>query len=220
VNFAGAALSWPCAALLLYVTWKSDIRLLQQLCFSAQGIGLVAMLNLSALYHHKSWDWKNAQRVYSSLDQVGINAMIMGCYAPLMVASGSLKVLGFVWVLGCLGISLQACKLLQVNIEPLGTKAGVRWTALDWLNVLHYLLMGWAIAPILPVMIKQLPYQISLGIIAGGLLYTLGVPFLIAERIEFHQACWHGMVLMASTCFYVVTLKQAAAMHGSFELFF
>merc|ERR1711971_1529284 len=58
VNFVGAALSWPSALVLMFTVRGSQMDGLKQLCFLAHGIGLVAMLNLSALYHYRSWDWK------------------------------------------------------------------------------------------------------------------------------------------------------------------
>jgi hemolysin III len=213
VNFAGALFSWPCAAWLGYITWRSNLSNAQRICFLLFGLGLVSMLNLSALYHHASWDWEKAQRVYSSLDQVGINFMIIGCYAPLMLAVEGYKTLTVVCALGAVGLVLQGLRVARVNLRPLSQKKGARWTILDLINVVHYVLMGVMVIPPFPDIIANVQPD-ALGImLAGGILYIIGVPFLLFERLEFHQAYWHALVLMASSCFYAANVRQI--LHGA-----
>jgi hemolysin III len=57
-------------------------------------------------------------------------------------------------------------------------------------------------------------------VIAGGLLYTAGVPFLLAERLPYHNAIWHGFVLVATFVFYAAVtaemgVRAAAASAGA-----
>ena len=38
----------------------------------------------------------------------------------------------------------------------------------------------------------------------GGLMYTGGIIFFVRGNMEFHLAIWHGFVLLASVCFYLL----------------
>jgi len=52
-------------------------------------------------------------------------------------------------------------------------------------------------------------------IVAGGVVYTLGVAFFLWERLPFNTAIWHGFVLAASVMFFVaVTLHMAQTAPG------
>lgn len=208
VNSTGAVLAWPCALLLGYKTLTSGDPFLKQFCYSLHGIGLVAMLNLSWLYHHLAWDWKNAPRVYSPLDQVGINTMIIGCFAPLMLAVDGYRVLWCVCMLGLVGLVLQVLRLARMtdSLRPLSSRKGARWTIVDWINAVHYLLMGLLVLPDMPAMMEVLPPRTMAGIFAGGVLYIVGVPFLLCEQLEFHQTYWHICVVLGAMCFYTVNV--------------
>merc|ERR1712154_578667 len=122
-----------------------------QIGFLFHGIGLITMLNCSALYHYMCWDWKLAERLFS-LDHIGISAMIMGCYAPVMLACESYKTLLFVWILGTIGLAAEISKLLccfrTQAIDDADNEIQNRtgeWTMIDCLNLVRYLLMGWAV---------------------------------------------------------------------------
>jgi hemolysin III len=39
-------------------------------------------------------------------------------------------------------------------------------------------------------------------IVIGGILYSLGVLFHLLRRLRFHNAIWHGFVLLAAGCHY------------------
>lgn len=200
VNFLGAGLSWPLALALCASSVRRGRPVRHTLAFAASGVGLIGMLNLSAAYHFLAWDWPYAQLLVS-MDDSGISLMIMGSYTPLMVFADCYKCLALCWTFGILGFVMEAWKLQIRNEE--GT-AG-EWTAFDFVNLVRYLAMGWA-----PVLIscrylpKVLVRRDFVLIVAGGLLYTAGVPILLAGNTEFHLPIWHTFVLSASMCFYAV----------------
>jgi hemolysin III len=37
-------------------------------------------------------------------------------------------------------------------------------------------------------------------LVLGGCLYTAGVVFHLWEKLRYHNAIWHGFVLLASAC--------------------
>jgi hemolysin III len=45
---------------------------------------------------------------------------------------------------------------------------------------------------------------------AGGLLYSLGVIAHVSKRMPYQNAIWHGFVLAAAACHFVVVLRLAA----------
>jgi len=207
VNFTGASLSWVGAPMLCYISWHAGDVLLKQLGFLAHGCGLIAMLNCSAIYHYECWNWRISQLLLS-LDHIGISSMIMGCYTPVMIHCDAYKTLALVWVLGTIGLVTEIWKLMQHKAQKTPQLSTEEWGILDRLNVVRYLVMGWAILPIAPSLHHTLHASAILTCIAGGLMYTMGVLFFISGRLEFHLAIWHMMVLIASGCFYCVNLVQ------------
>ena len=51
------------------------------------------------------------------------------------------------------------------------------------------------------------PAGLSL-ILAGGVLYTLGVVFFLWERLPFHNTIWHVFVLTASWLLYAAVVVE------------
>lgn len=195
VNFTGAGLAWLAAPLLIYASWASEDSGMKVFGFCLQGLGLVTMLTCSALYHHLSWRWDMSQRLLS-LDHVGINTMIMGCYVPIMQHCNRLWILAMVCMLGMVGWLLELWKL----------RGGKPSATLKKLQLARYLAMGWAIIVIMPSVKMMSPDQLPSLYICSGLLISIGVVFFVCEGIEFHQAAWHGLVVVSSFAFYFTNL--------------
>merc|ERR1712125_242557 len=109
---------------------------------------------------------------------------------------------GFVACVGAMGIMLQMIKILTGPPpgEPrsFGAEDGKRrWSALDWMNVAHYIVMASACIPVWEAMHCALPRMEMQAIWFGGLLYSVGVPCLLSESVEFHNAAWHVCVVLA-----------------------
>src|SRR5258706_11373637 len=69
-----------------------------------------------------------------------------------------------------------------------------------------YLLLGWSIVVARnPVAAHVAPSAINL-LIAGGLLYSLGVPVYLLRRLGYHNAIWHALVLIGAGCHYAAVL--------------
>jgi hemolysin III len=45
-----------------------------------------------------------------------------------------------------------------------------------------------------------------LMLLAGGILYTAGVAFHLWERLPYHNAIWHALVLAASACHFAAVV--------------
>ena len=157
------------------------------------GIGLLAMLGSSALYHLvKEGRWKPRLR---RLDHAAIFMMIAGTYTPVVVFA----------IPGTWGWSL-------LTVVWAGAVAGatVKFLApgrFERLSVLAYLVLGWAgmaaIGPLLNAL--QTPDMVLLA--AGGLLYSLGVLMHLSTRLRYHNALWHLFVLVAAGCHFVAVYR-------------
>ena len=63
MNYTGAGLAWFGAIALVWASWSAGDAPLKQLSFGLHGVGLIAMLNFSALYHHRAWDWDRSHEL-------------------------------------------------------------------------------------------------------------------------------------------------------------
>lgn len=206
VNFAGAGLAWFAALFLVHRSWDANDSTVKLVCFCLHGAGLIIMLNCSALYHYWAWDWGRSEQLLS-LDHIGISAMIVGSYAPLMQHCECYKVLGFVCILGLAVLPMEAAKLqwpkrLEIN------GSGSNWSVIDIVHIIRYLVMGWACVVVAPTMKQELPSGALVAAVTGGLLYSFGIGFFVYQKLEFHLPIWHGAVLLASASFYLANLLE------------
>ena len=152
------------------------------------GVGLVAMLGLSALYNMAPRSPRKA--LYQRLDHAAIFIMIASSYTPfsLHVLSGGKAVafLGFVWMVALLGAAQKI------------------WAPHRFVRASTpiYLLLGWSGLIIVKPIIDALPVPAFVLLVAGGLLYSLGTLFHHWDRLPYQNAIWHGFVVTAAACHY------------------
>ncbi len=147
--------------------------------------GLFAMIAASAAYnlmphHHPS---KQALR---RLDHSAIFIMIAATYTPF--AANRLghpegdAILAAIWVCATFGVGLKLLFPGRFELASIGL----------------YLAMGWmAIAVIKPLAAAMAGIDFWL-LMAGGIVYSMGVAFYLIDRIPFHKAIWHAFVLIAA----------------------
>jgi len=154
---------------------------------SVYAVALVATFSASAFYHFTPWE--SIRPTLRRFDHAAIYVKIAGTYTPLVVIIGSAfayGVLGVVWALAVIGV----CAKLFF------------WRTPGRLGPWLYLGMGWLSLTIFWPLFGLIPVGASVLITAGGLLYSLGVPFYATEKLRFSMAIWHGFVLAASACFF------------------
>ena len=160
---------------------------------SIYGLTLVLLYSFSTLYHSVRGRAKNVLR---ELDHLSIYLLIAGTYTPfcLITLRGvwGWSLFGAVWGLALLG-----------SLQELWLKDGARI-----LSVVIYVLMGWAALAALG------PLQDSLGtigfawLVAGGLLYTVGIIFYVLDtRLRHAHGIWHLFVIAGSAAHYVTILR-------------
>lgn len=139
-----------------------------------------------------------AKRVFQILDHSAIYFLIAGTYTPftLGVLRGDLgwALLGLVWSLAVVGTVLKAL-------------GGVRYVNLStW----TYLAMGWLVLIAAKTVWALVPTWGLFWLVAGGLSYTVGAIFFMAERIRYFHFVWHVFVVAGTACHFFAVLWYAA----------
>jgi len=129
------------------------------------------------------------------LDHSAIYLLIAGTYTPfaLGVLGGAWgwTLFGLVWGLALVGILAK-------------TTLGFRFPVS---SVLLYLGMGWlGVIAARPLMQSLTTHELT-WIVAGGLAYTVGVPFYMWKGRRFTHAIWHLFVLGGVACHFVAVLS-------------
>ena len=64
--------------------------------------------------------------------------------------------------------------------------------------IVLYLAQGWMILPLLPSVAASLPFLSLVCLVAGGVVYCLGVVVFTRVQWQLQNAVWHAMVLVAA----------------------
>lgn len=160
------------------------------------GATLIALYTTSTLYHCATST--KAKRVLRILDHLGIFLLIAGTYTPFTL--GVLRgdwgwaLFGLVWGLAVVGIVFKA--LGGVHDTPLST----------WL----YLALGWVVVVAAKAVWTLVPGWGLFWLIAGGIAYTAGAVFFMAERVRYFHFVWHLFVVAGTACHFIAVLRYAA----------
>ncbi|SKA26747.1 PAQR family membrane homeostasis protein TrhA [Consotaella salsifontis] len=142
---------------------------------------LVASIGISATYNIWPEASAHKQRL-RRFDHSAIYLLIAGTYTPFLLRTQSWMLMAVVWLIAAVGIF---AKLAAPG-------------RLDGLSIVLYLGLGWSGVSIFGTLVDTLsPLTFGL-LLAGGLVYSLGVPFHLWERLPFQNAIWHAFVLTAA----------------------
>lgn len=159
-------------------------------------VGLTALFGVSAAYHRPRWSPKWRAR-FKRLDHGTIFVMIAGTYTPLcLVVLGG--VLGTVML-----VSVWAGALAGVVLAAVGIAER------RFIGAACYVALGWAAVAAAPALWQNLTATQLWLVVAGGVLYTVGVFILGAKRPDpfprifgYHEI-WHAMVVAAAVCHFI-----------------
>ncbi len=154
-------------------------------------LGMLAMFCFSAAYNlsrgPKRWLWRRC-------DHAAIFIKIAATYTPFAVAkmdgTTGFALLAAVWGIALVG---AAAKLIAPH-------------RVASLSTLWYLAQGWTCVLTIQPLLSALSQMAFVLLLAGGLLYTVGVTFHLSERLAYHHAIWHGFVLVASACHFAAVM--------------
>jgi hemolysin III len=154
--------------------------------------GLLSMLVFSATYN--LWPVSPTKWVLRRFDHSAIYILIAATYTPFSVelkqSLFAYALLIGVWCVAIWGVMLK-----------------LRWPGrFDRLSVGLYLALGWSGAMLYDSAITALPTLALACVIAGGVLYSLGVIFHAWRRLRFQNVIWHCFVLLGAGCHYTAVL--------------
>ena len=157
------------------------------------GAALLIGYGTSAGYHRLARS-ERATRIMQRLDHSTIFILIVGTYTPVCL----------------LGLP-RAWGIPLLSVVGVGALVGIlakqfAFSRLGWLEYALYPILGWAAIAAWPALVHSLSGLELTLIVAGGLLYTLGIPVLVVERpnpwpytFGYHEI-WHGATVAAGIC--------------------
>ncbi|HJX16881.1 MAG TPA: hemolysin III family protein, partial [Acidiferrobacterales bacterium] len=165
--------------------------------FSVYGATLFLLYLFSTLYHSTRG---RAKPILAKLDHVAIYLLIAGSYTPftLVTLRGAWgwTLFGLIWGLAVLGIV----------VDSLHNR-----TARRILPMVIYIVMGWLVLIAFKPLLAALPYAGLLWLVAGGLLYSLGIVFYaLDKKLRHAHGIWHLFVLAGSISHYLAVLLYVA----------
>ncbi len=160
------------------------------------GVGLIGMLTGSAAYNIV--EHPTRKEIMRRVDHAGIFVMIAGTYTPFTL----IGVGGWLGGLYCGAMWLAAAAGMVLKLG---------WPRrFERLGIGLYLVMGWSVLAVVPVLAERLGATVLWLLLIGGLLYTAGVGFHLARRLPFHNPIWHAFVLLAASTHYIAVLESVA----------
>ena len=160
------------------------------------GTAMVLLYSTSMLFH--SFPHSRTKRVFQVLDHSAIYLLIAGTYTPftLGVLHGT-----WGWILFGLVWSMAAAGILM---KVLG---GIRYNTA---STLVYIAMGWLVVIAADTVWTLVPKWGIFWLFAGGIAYTLGAAFFLAEKIRYFHFVWHLFVIAGTACHFIAVLRYAA----------
>lgn len=157
---------------------------------------MVLLYFTSTVFH--AFPASRTKRVFQILDHSAIYLLIAGTYTPF-----TLGVLRGTWGWTLFGL-VWSSALIGIVLKVLG---GVRYNTL---STMVYLAMGWLVLIAGDVVWTLMPGWGLFWLLAGGIAYTVGAMFFMAERIRYFHFVWHLFVVAGTACHFIAVLWYAA----------
>lgn len=158
---------------------------------SIYGGTLILMFLASTIYH--AITHPKSKRILKIVDHSAIYLLIAGTYTPYLLISleGILSITSIIliWVLAIVGVGFKLF-------------AGQRFPKL---SLATYLSMGWLAVLLGYPLYLAVPAGGLWLLVAGGVLFSLGVMFYVKKHKQYSHAIWHMFVVAGCIChFYSV----------------
>ena len=156
--------------------------------------------------HHTLDISPKVNKILRKLDHMMIFILIAGTYTPVcLIVLGDRtgwNLLALVWGIAAAGILIKALWI----------------TCPKWFSSLLYIAMGWVCILAISRIVQALPREAFLGLLAGGLIYTLGgiiyalkLPLFNARHKNFgSHEIFHLFVMGGSFCHYMMMYQFVA----------
>ena len=187
---AAVLLTFAVGTALGLAIWQGGLSMASAV--AVYGVCVMTMIGCSMAYNLA----ENHRRksLLRRFDHAAIFLMIAGTYTPFTTlrfdGAWAISMTSIVWALALIG---AAGKLLLPGI---GKRV---WIA-------FYVLLGWLVVAAMRPMIEGVPLAGLILLAIGGLLYTVGIPFYVWEKLPFRRAIWHSFVMAAAGVHYAAVL--------------
>lgn len=195
VQLLGIALSIAALVILVVMASKrGDVWRI--VSFSIYAISLFFLYVSSALHH--GINTPRLKHFFELCDHAAIYLLIAGTYTPIALVTlrgpWGWTLFGLIWTLALLGIII---KVASARHFP-KTESAI------------YIGMGWLIIIVLKPLLEVAPLGLFIGLLIGGLCYTLGVIFFLWRSLPFHHTIWHLFVVSGSIAHFFTILLYLA----------
>lgn len=167
----------------------------QVISVAIYGATLVILYTMSTLYH--AFTNRKVKSIFQIFDHSSIYLLIAGTYTPyclVILRQYSYKgwvLFGIIWAIAILGIVLSS--VFPKKLKPL--------------NMILYIVMGWAIVIAIPDISRIMSNQNAINgvywLIGGGIAYTFGIVFYAIKKIPYFHSIWHLFVLLGTICHFI-----------------
>lgn len=156
------------------------------------GSSLVCLYLASTLYHGiPLLRWKRILKIF---DHSAIYLLIAGTYTPFLLVNlrgtWGWSLLGVIWGCAMAGITFKFWFVDHAKT----------------LSTALYLAMGWLVLVAAKPLVAHVPAIGLRWLVAGGVLYTVGVVFYASRRVPYSHAVWHLFVMAGSVCHYLAVI--------------
>lgn len=156
------------------------------------GLSLMAMYGASTLYH--AVRIPNIKAILRQADHCAIYLLIAGTYTPISLLGikgvFGWTLFGIAWGIAGIGMSL---KLFYPQ-------------RFGRLSLVLYALMGWMVVVAVEPLNANLDTLSLTLLVAGGLVYTIGILFYVWKKLYFNHLIWHFFVLGGSVLHFFAVL--------------
>jgi hemolysin III len=168
---------------LLGVERASNLDILAVIVFA---VTMTGMFLISTLYH--AVRHQGAKRVLRKLDHSLVFVFIAGTYTPLCLSglrgAWGWSLFAVEWFFALLGIFLNIMDFKSIRKVELAA----------------YIMMGWVIIIGCVPLVRSVPAESVILLIAGGVAYTTGTIWYRRKNVRFTHAVWHIFVLIGTVC--------------------
>lgn len=152
--------------------------------FALFGAMLIILYLMSTLYH--ALTPYHVKKIFGIFDHSSIYLLISGTYTPFCLGvlrqHGGWLLFGIIWGLTIVGI---------ISYAIFGSKMRL-------LSAVTYVIMGWLICFYWKQLRATVPTETIFFLLAGGIVYTLGIIFYALKKIKWTHCVWHLFVLAGS----------------------
>jgi hemolysin III len=164
---------------------------------SIYAVCVLALFGTSAAYHRLTHTVRSRQ-IMRRVDHSMIFVLIAGTYTPVCVLAlpraWGVPLLSAVWAGAFVGVILKTASFDRFLV----------------LRHAMYPVLGWTAIIALPVLYDRMTATQFVLLMAGGLMYTTGIPVLLCKRPDpwpmtfgYHEI-WHVFTVIAGVCHFVL----------------